>query len=1003
MNDAKEMFEKNINNRGKINLEGLDSEKKFETYGFDRLKDVRDQLIIGTVFNNFKGLNELPASLDYTIRYDGSFSFDFNTRYKYRANGPNEETGMDAKIPLSKHRNIRSTLILIDNSVITWAICYGYLVFILNLVRRIIEEKVNGSKVTVFAVIVLLVLYILSLTLLTTEFFTLDFKAAYYSLSLAKKLGICLIPQGGLLTAFYIAGFYETTGEGAQWTNISEYSIVPDLNILMVIETMLFSCLLYSISIWYFDAVWPWQPGVPRPFYFLFTRSYWCGSKSDNMEEIELVKTENNSDFFEEEPMGTSPGVIIKNLSKEFHAGISTKLAVNNVSLNIYQGQITAILGHNGAGKTTIINILTGLYTPTNGGASINGLDILKQTTKARQSLGLCPQHNVLYDTLTVEEHLKIYAAVLFLDEPTTGMDAEARRNTWDALLEMRHDRTIILTTHYMEEADILGDRIAIMAEGEVQCCGSPMFLKQKFGTGYHLHVVKDQNFDLQCLTNLLQKYIPEVKLGNQVEREISFNLLSDADGGFGDMFEELENRKSTLGVTSFGVTITTMEDVFLNVSNISDLKYKLQSHLDQQNEMNIEIEDICLDSPGMQPNPKFRNQFLALLIKRFHYTKTTLEHSRRSVSDSFSSYAIVFLCHSNKKPELSELAETFKRVLETNKVSVTKVSEPTHHVLNYGNKHISMYLKNLIIGAAIDQKSSGHEINLTAWFNGEPYHALPMSLLLVHTAVLRNITNTGSISLTNAPLPRLRIMSLMGGNTEFIFICKILGPVFLYHWHCLSCLPAMYCYPYMKRLQKAKLFATYDWDTSSHVLDCNVRLGLLRSCRCQCFACNTFCHLHSLCFWNTFRGYRSAILVNPSSENAKSVSFRTARRLPETVRLIRWDDDALGPDGILSVPRCHHLFLSLLFLLETVPGCCPALRSSICKGSKSPSEIMQENRIRWVPEEESIDRKNDSHSAGFCGEALLTESDENIQKLLCCQPFFVFWTSTRRSASTLE
>ncbi|PRD23873.1 UNVERIFIED_CONTAM: ATP-binding cassette sub-family A member 3 [Trichonephila clavipes] len=309
----------------------------------------------------------------------------------------------------------------------------------------------------------------------------------------------------------------------------------------------------------------------------------------------------------------------------EFRSGMTTKMAVNDVSLNIYQGQITALLGHNGAGKTTTINILTGLYTPTSGTASINGLDILTDTVRARRGLGVCPQHNVLYDTLTVEEHLKIYAAmkgvewknlnaevtqtlnivklaekrteliknlsggmkrklslgiaivggskVLFLDEPTSGMDVEARRSVWDALLEIRHSRTIILTTHYMEEADILGDRIAIMAEGEIQCCGSPMFLKQKFenfafvvvlGTGYHLHVVKDSHFDIENLFSLLKRYIPDVKIGKELEKEISFSLSSNTGSGFGDMFEELENRKQKLGVTSFGVTITTMEDVFL-------------------------------------------------------------------------------------------------------------------------------------------------------------------------------------------------------------------------------------------------------------------------------------------------------------------------------------------------------------------------------------------------------------------------------------------------------
>ncbi|GFX81500.1 ATP-binding cassette sub-family A member 3 [Trichonephila clavipes] len=300
----------------------------------------------------------------------------------------------------------------------------------------------------------------------------------------------------------------------------------------------------------------------------------------------------------------------------EFCYGLTYKKAVNDVSLNIYQGQITVLLGPNGAGKTTLINILTGLYSPTSGTASVNGFDILTDGIKARRGFGVCPQHIVLYDALTVEEHLKIYAAmkgvqwknlneevtrilnivklaelrtkevevlssgmkrklslgiaiiggskVLFLDEPTLGLDVDSRRSIWDALLEIKHSRTIILTTHYMEEANILGDRIAIMAEGEIQCCGSPMFLKQKLGTGYHLHVGKDSHFELEKIFSILRSYVPDVKIGKELEKEISFSLSSNSDREFGDMFKELENQKQKLGVTSFGVTVTTMEDVFL-------------------------------------------------------------------------------------------------------------------------------------------------------------------------------------------------------------------------------------------------------------------------------------------------------------------------------------------------------------------------------------------------------------------------------------------------------
>uniref|UniRef100_A0A8C0WB37 ABC transporter domain-containing protein n=1 Tax=Castor canadensis TaxID=51338 RepID=A0A8C0WB37_CASCN len=151
-----------------------------------------------------------------------------------------------------------------------------------------------------------------------------------------------------------------------------------------------------------------------------------------------------------------------------------------------------------------------------------------------RKSMGWCPQHDILFDNFTVAEHLFFYAQLkglsaqkcpeevkhmlhllsledkrgsrskflsegmkrklsigialiagsklLILDEPTSGMDAISRRAIWDLLQQQKSDRTILLTTHFMDEADLLGDRIAIMAKGELQCCGSSLFLKQKYG-----------------------------------------------------------------------------------------------------------------------------------------------------------------------------------------------------------------------------------------------------------------------------------------------------------------------------------------------------------------------------------------------------------------------------------------------------------------------------------------------------------------------------------------
>jgi len=103
------------------------------------------------------------------------------------------------------------------------------------------------------------------------------------------------------------------------------------------------------------------------------------------------------------------------------------------------------------------------------------------------------------------------------LDEPTSGMDPSARRFTWDLLQQQKEGRTILLTTHFMDEADILGDRIAIMAEGNIKCCGSSLFLKNKYGVGYHMVIVKEPNCDVSRLTALVTSYVPTAKVESNI------------------------------------------------------------------------------------------------------------------------------------------------------------------------------------------------------------------------------------------------------------------------------------------------------------------------------------------------------------------------------------------------------------------------------------------------------------------------------------------------------
>ena len=255
----------------------------------------------------------------------------------------------------------------------------------------------------------------------------------------------------------------------------------------------------------------------------------------------------------------------IRGLSKTFGGspvdGSGGFVAVDELSFDMHEGQIFSLLGHNGAGKTTTINMLTGLFPPDSGSGggrgggsarvrnsagsnyktTIYGSDIVADMPGARRKLGVCPQHDVLFDRLTAREHVAFFALLkggapswaaanaeaddllahfhlqeraqhcgselsggmkrklstavalcggskfVVLDEPTAGMDPLARRELWDLLKAMRAGRTMLLTTHYMDEADVLGDRIGIMSRGQLQCLGSSTFLKHTFGAGYKL------------------------------------------------------------------------------------------------------------------------------------------------------------------------------------------------------------------------------------------------------------------------------------------------------------------------------------------------------------------------------------------------------------------------------------------------------------------------------------------------------------------------------------
>lgn len=153
---------------------------------------------------------------------------------------------------------------------------------------------------------------------------------------------------------------------------------------------------------------------------------------------------------------------------------------------------------------------------------------------------------------------------VVILDEPTSGMDPTARRTLWDLLLKMKIGRTMVLTTHFMDEADLLGDRVAIMAGGELQCCGSSFFLKKRYGAGYRLIIEKEPECVSDNVSNFLENFLTEFEVYTDVGVELIYLIPAHQVDKFEDMLKNLEAYKGHLHITDFGISLTTMEEVFM-------------------------------------------------------------------------------------------------------------------------------------------------------------------------------------------------------------------------------------------------------------------------------------------------------------------------------------------------------------------------------------------------------------------------------------------------------
>ncbi|KAH7728597.1 ABC transporterATP-binding protein [Aphelenchoides avenae] len=459
--------------------------------------------------------------------------------------------------------------------------------------------------------------------------FFFPFQLSVRSKSPTFSLFTLLLPQTALGYGMTMVAIYDDL-DLARWESISALKLTDyKMDMVTVLVALVIDCFIYVVVAWYISAVCPGDYGVPQPFHFFLTKKYWCGpSHKERVERANGKLIHEESADAESVSPSLQLAVEIRELDKVY--GNDTK-ALDSLSLNFYESQITAFLGHNGAGKTTTISILTGLYPPTTGTAYVYGMDIRYDMRAIRDFIGVCPQHNILFDQMTVTETLQFYGSLkglrgkvlkqqvdstisecdldhkrnalsktlsggmkrklsigiafiggsklIILDEPTAGIDAHARRSIWQFVLKHKNDRTIILSTHHMDEADILADRIAIIAEGQLRAVGSSLFLKKRFGEGYHLTFAKQKVLSTSTssssnanergddiskkIEKFMTEHAPDARLVEDVGTEVIYALPTDACcDELAALFTKIETNLADI-------------HIFLSVAPARDLKLK--------------------------------------------------------------------------------------------------------------------------------------------------------------------------------------------------------------------------------------------------------------------------------------------------------------------------------------------------------------------------------------------------------------------------------------------
>ena len=387
-----------------------------------------------------------------------------------------------------------------------------------------------------------------------------------------------------------------------------------------------------------------------KSFFIKVTRNTHTKENQNILEEIEKLHRPKFKTYHQElSPINKKKQeqnmfLKIDNISKNF----DDLVAVDSFNGGFFSNEIFCLLGHNGAGKTTLINMISGIYDPNYGDILFNGKSLVTNKKYLYENIGLCQQEDIYFDYLTVEEHLEYMcrikgskinkkeikelieklelnskkdalcgtlsggqkrklclalaliggSQIILLDEPTSGMDIMTRRKLWDFLKSYKKDRIILLTTHFLDEAEYLGDRIGIMLDGKYLCSGTSSFLKSKYPCGFNLNLLinpkKFNNEFKQKIFEGIKKFDSKAEIRVVSKSIFSINIQSN-NKYIPQIFDFVEQNKFQYGINDYTVSSTTLEDVFLKINNkasLSDAKYIRRDFINLKEDKNEAQED---------------------------------------------------------------------------------------------------------------------------------------------------------------------------------------------------------------------------------------------------------------------------------------------------------------------------------------------------------------------------------------------------------------------------